>query len=74
MNSKLPIQDFIQIDTFSDADNRSRDGSVNLTLRRLFVIYNTCRILLAIALLSLLIIPNSAELISQFDRTMFVAG
>jgi two-component system sensor histidine kinase PilS (NtrC family) len=47
---------------------------VNLTLRRLFVIYNTCRILLAIALLSLLIIPNSAELISQFDRTMFVAG
>jgi two-component system sensor histidine kinase PilS (NtrC family) len=74
MNSKLPIQDFIQIDTFSDADNRSRDGSVNLTLRRLFVIYNTYRILLAIALLSLLIIPNSAELISQFDRTMFVAG
>ena len=74
MNSKLPIQDFIQIDTFSDADNRSRDGSVNLTLRRLFVIYNTCRILLAIALLSLLIIPNSAELISQFDHTMFVAG
>ncbi|MDG1066013.1 MAG: ATP-binding protein [Luminiphilus sp.] len=74
MNSKLPIQEFIQINTFTGADNRSRDGLVDSAMRRLFAIYNACRLLLAIALLSLLIIPNSSELISQIDRTVFVAG
>lgn len=74
MNSKLPIQEFLQIDTAGHPDNRFKDGGGNLPMGRLFVIYNACRTLLAIALLSLLIIPNTFELFSQFDQTMFVAG
>ena len=74
MNSKPPIQEFIQIDTPAGADIRPQDGVTHLAMRRLFVIYNACRTLLAIALLSLLIIADSAELVSQIDRTMFIAG
>ena len=74
MNSKLPIQEFIQIDPSTGGDDRSEGGSAHVPMHRLFIIYNACRALLAIALLSLLIIPNSAELISQFDRPMFITG
>ena len=74
MNSKLPIREFIQIDTAKKADNRTRDGLTQLAMRRLFVIYNACRTLLAIALLSLLIIADSSELVSQRDQDMFIAG
>ena len=74
MNSKLPIQEFIQIDPSGGGDDRSEGGLAPVPMHRLFVVYNACRTLLAVALLSLLIIPNSSELISQFDRTMFVTG
>ena len=74
MNSKLPIQEFIQIDPSGGGDDRSEGGLAPVPIYRLFVVYNACRTLLAIALLSLLIIPNSSDLISQFDRTMFVTG
>ncbi|MDG2443319.1 MAG: histidine kinase dimerization/phospho-acceptor domain-containing protein, partial [Luminiphilus sp.] len=74
MNNKLPIQKFIQIDPSGDGDDRSEGGLAPAPMHRLFVAYNACRTLLAVALLSLLIIPNSSELISQFDRTMFVTG
>ena len=74
MNNKLPIQKFIQIDPSGDGDDRSEAGLAPVPMHRLFVVYNACRTLLAVALLSLLIIPNSSELISQFDRTMFVTG
>ena len=74
MNSKLPIQEFIQIDTAKKADNRTQDGLTHLAMRRLFVIYNACRTLLAIALLSLLIIADGSELVSQLDQDMFIAG
>ena len=74
MNSKLTIQEFIQIDPSGSGDDRSESGLAPVPIYRLFVVYNACRTLLAIALLSLMIIPNSSELISQFDRTMFVTG
>ena len=74
MINKLPIQKFIQIDPSGDGDDRSEAGLAPAPMHRLFVVYNACRTLLAVALLSLLIIPNSSELISQFDRTMFVTG
>ncbi len=58
------------------AENQHSPGGKQQSLpqSRIFLVYNGFRLLLGVALLSLLVFPVTAELVRQIDRGLFVLG
>ena len=58
------------------AENQHSPGGKQQSLpqNRIFLVYNGFRLLLGVALLSLLVFPVTAELVRQIDRGLFVLG
>lgn len=51
-----------------------REAQDSLSKTRLFTVYNGYRLLVSVCLIALLIIPDTRDLVSGFDRTLFLSG